>query len=134
MVEIPAAILVVAEIAILFAGVVSRYVFNRPLTFTDELAAALFLWLAMLGAVIALRRAEHMRLAFLVGLLPSRWQRFAETLALMVVAAFLLAMIAPARAYVALQWFIITPALEIHDSFRVAAIMVGMALMLLIMI
>ena len=50
------------EIAILFAGVVSRYVFNKPLTWSDELASILFLWLAMLGAVIALRRGEHMRL------------------------------------------------------------------------
>jgi tripartite ATP-independent transporter DctM subunit len=88
----------------------------------------------MLGAVIALRRAEHMRLAFVVGLAPPRWRRFAETLSLMVVAVFLAAMLAPARAYVALQWFIITPALEIHDSFRDAAIMVGMVLMLLIVL
>ena len=57
--EIPAAALVVAEIAILFAGVVSRYVFNKPLTWSDELASVLFLWLAMLGAVIALRRGER---------------------------------------------------------------------------
>ena len=38
-----------AETCILFAGVVSRYVFNSPLMWTDELANFLFLWLAMLG-------------------------------------------------------------------------------------
>jgi TRAP-type C4-dicarboxylate transport system permease small subunit len=53
---------VVAEIAILFAGVVSRYVFHQPLLWSDELASILFLWLAMLGAVVALRRGEHMRM------------------------------------------------------------------------
>jgi len=132
--EVPAAILVGAEILVLLTGVVSRYVINRPLTWTDELASALFLWLAMLGAVIALRRAEHMRLTFLVGIAPPHWRRFIETFALMVVAVFLVAMIAPARAYIALQWFIITPALEIHDGFRVAAIMVGMVLMLVIVL
>ena len=58
--EVPAALLVVAEIVLLSAGVVSRYVFQSPLTWSDELASALFLWLAMLGAVIALapRRAH----------------------------------------------------------------------------
>jgi tripartite ATP-independent transporter DctM subunit len=132
--EVPAAILVGVEILVLLMGVVSRYVFNRPLTWTDELASGLFLWLAMLGSVIALRRAEHMRLGFLVGLAASRLQRFLETLSLMMVAVFLAAMIAPARTYVALQWPIITPALEIHDSFRVAAVVVGMALMLLIVL
>jgi TRAP-type C4-dicarboxylate transport system permease small subunit len=41
---------------ILFAGVVSRYVFDRPLMWTDELANFLFLWLAMMGTVVALWR------------------------------------------------------------------------------
>ena len=71
--EVPAAILVVLEIVVLLAGVVSRYVFTAPLTWSDELASVLFLWLAMLGAVIALRRGEHMRLSTLVNrLAPPR--------------------------------------------------------------
>jgi tripartite ATP-independent transporter DctM subunit len=123
--EVPAAILVGVEIGVLLVGVVARYGFNRPLTWTDELASILFLWLAMLGAVIALRRGEHMQLAFLVDLAPVRWRRLLETLATLIMAAFLLAMIGPAREYVAVQWFITTPALEIHDGYRVAAIMVG---------
>jgi tripartite ATP-independent transporter DctM subunit len=132
--EVPAAILVGVEILVLLMGVISRYVLDRPLTWTDELASALFLWLAMLGSVIALRRAEHMRLGFLVGIVPPRWRQFLDTLALTVVAAFLLGMIAPAWTYTRLQWLIITPALEFHDSFRVAAVAVGMALMLLIVV
>ena len=46
LVEIPAAILVVAEIVILFAGVIARYVLHQPLIWSDELASMLFLWLA----------------------------------------------------------------------------------------
>ena len=64
------AILVALEIVVLFAGVVSRYVFHAPLTWSDELASILFLWLAMLGAVIALRRGEHMRLTAIVQRAP----------------------------------------------------------------
>ena len=130
--EVPAAALVGVEILVLLTGVIARYVFNAPLTWSDELASTLFLWLAMLGAVIALRRSEHMRLGFVVGLLPVRFRRFVDTLATMVVAVFLLAMISPARDYVDVQSFITTPALEISDSFRVAAIGVGMVLMLVI--
>src|SRR2546430_14126547 len=59
-VEIPAALLVTAEIIILFAGVVARYGLHRPLIWSDELASILFLWLAMLGAAVAFRRGEHM--------------------------------------------------------------------------
>src|SRR5271170_1493625 len=66
LVEIPAAMLVVAEIVVLFAGVISRYVLHAPLIWSDELASMLFLWLAMLGAVVAFRRSEHMRMTALV--------------------------------------------------------------------
>ena len=55
-----------AETCILFAGVVSRYVFDSPLMWTDELATFLFLWLAMVGAVVAVRRGGHMRLTTFV--------------------------------------------------------------------
>ena len=60
------AAIVLAETVILFAGVVSRYVFGNPLIWTDELAGFLFLWLAMLGTVVALRGDGHMRLTTLV--------------------------------------------------------------------
>ena len=69
LVEIPAALLVVAEIVILFAGVVARYALHQPLIWSDELASILFLWLAMLGAVVAFRRNEHMRMTAAVAAL-----------------------------------------------------------------
>src|SRR5215472_1098683 len=73
--EAVGAALVLAETCILFAGVVSRYVFNKPLMWTDELANFLFLWLAMLGTVAALRRGEHMRLTTFVNSIRPQWSR-----------------------------------------------------------
>jgi len=130
--EIPAAILTVVEIMVLLSGVISRYVFDSPLTWTDELASTLFLWLAMLGAVIALRRGEHMRLTTVVKMLPEKWRPWVETLAAMVGAVFVFEIIVPAYRYFNWQWAITTPALEIHDGYRVAAIGVGVLLMMII--
>ncbi|MEO6971803.1 MAG: TRAP transporter large permease subunit [Rhodoferax sp.] len=130
--EIPAAILVVLETVILFAGVVSRYVFDAPLTWTDELASILFLWLAMLGAVIALRRGEHMRLAtFLNWMSPGR-RAWVETLGTCTVVLFVAMLLLPSYDHVLDQWIVTTPALEWHDGVRVAAIGVGAVLMLAI--
>ena len=70
-----AALLVVAEIVVLFAGVSSRYLFQKPLIWTDELAGILFLWLAMLGAVLAFQRAEHMRMTAIIGMLKPKHAR-----------------------------------------------------------
>ena len=130
--EIPAAILVVAEIVILFAGVVSRYVFNKPLTWSDELASILFLWLAMLGAVIALRRGEHMRLTTFVNMLRPQWRAWVDTLSALAVILYVLLILPPAYEYFSDQWMIVTPALEIHDALRVAAIGVGALTMMMI--
>ncbi len=130
--EVPAAVLVVVEIVVLFAGVVSRYVFNRPLTWTDELASALFLWLAMLGAVVAFRRGEHMRLTAIVGYAGPVWRARWDVLGALVVATFVLLILAPAREYIEDQWLITTPALEIHDAFRVTALGIGAVLMMVI--
>src|SRR5213593_1591263 len=66
LVEVPAALLVLADIGVLFWGVIARFVLHRPLVWSDELASILFLWLAMLGSVVALRRGEHMRMTALV--------------------------------------------------------------------
>ncbi|MBC7414076.1 MAG: TRAP transporter large permease subunit [Herminiimonas sp.] len=128
--EVPAALLVALEILILLAGVVARYVFNAPLTWSDELASILFLWLAMLGAVIALRRGEHMRLTTLVNRMPASVRSRVTLGAELVVAAFVLEIILPAVEYFQDQWAISTPALEIHDGLRVGAIAVGAILMM----
>ena len=130
--EVPAAILVAVEIVVLFAGVVSRYVFHAPLTWSDELASILFLWLAMLGAVIALRRGEHMRLTAIVTRVPERWRALLETLAALVVAVFVVLVKVPAHEYTLDEWAILTPALQLHNSLRAAAIEVGAALMMVI--
>src|SRR5689334_24681584 len=99
--ELPAALLVGVEIVVLLAGVVSRYAFHSPLTWSDELASILFLWLAMLGAVIALRRGEHMRLTAIATRLPLRWRDLLETIAAVVVVVFVLLIILPSSEYTA---------------------------------
>src|SRR4051812_17305369 len=127
--ELPAALLVVAEIVVLFAGVAARYMFHAPLIWTDELASILFLWLAMLGSVIALQRTEHMRLtAVVAGMSPAGRARM-EALASAAVAVFLLMILPAAWDYASDEWYIETPALGIHNTFRAMAIPVGAVLM-----
>ena len=128
-VEVPAAILVVAEIAVLFTGVVARYGFHAPLVWTDELASILFLWLAMLGSVLALQRGEHMRLTALVRGMSGPASARAEAVVSIAIAVFLLVLLPSAWDYADDEWFIQTPALGIHNTFRAMAIPVGAVLM-----
>ena len=131
LVEVPAALLVLAEVVILFSGMVSRTVFQRPIVWGNELASILFIWLAMLGSVIAMRRGEHMRMTALVGRLSTSRRAFVDLLAVATPLAFLLLFGYSAYQYAAAQAVLTTPALGISDAWRTAAIPVGCALMAL---
>ncbi len=130
--DLVAAILVVVEVVVLFAGVIARYGFGNPLVWSDELAGALFLWLAMLGAAIALRRGEHMRLGTLVALASPGFRARLDAFASAIVIVFVIEIIGPAFVYAQEQWQITSPALEFPDGLRVASLVVGAVLMALV--
>ncbi|HVX78595.1 MAG TPA: TRAP transporter large permease subunit [Bradyrhizobium sp.] len=131
LVEIPAAILVVAEIVILFAGVIWRYVLRQPLIWSDELASILFLWLAMLGAAVAFRRGEHMRMTAVVGSARPAMRAYLDVVATCAALAFLLLIIWPSYNYAYEESFITTPALQIPNIWRAIALPIGNCLMAL---
>ena len=108
LVEIPAALLVVAEIVVLFTGVLARYIFHAPIVWSDELAAILFLWLAMLGSVIAFQRGEHMRMTAISGMLRPRARAFLDLVAVTAALAFLVLMVHPAYEFAADEVFVTT--------------------------
>ncbi|MGY4417791.1 tripartite ATP-independent transporter DctM subunit [Bradyrhizobium sp. JR6.1] len=130
-VGIVAATLVVAEIVVLFAGVSSRYLLHKPLIWTDELAGILFLWLAMLGAVLAFQRAEHMRMTAVIGMLRPKARAFLDVLAIAAPLSFLLLVIHPAYEFASDELFVTTAALDISNLWRAAALPVGLGLMIL---
>jgi tripartite ATP-independent transporter DctM subunit len=129
--EVPAAALVVAEMVLLLVNVICRYALHKPLTWGDELASLLFIWLSMLGAAIALRRGEHLRLTTVLSRMPPRRQQFFDVLGKSVVLAFLLMLVKPAWEYAHEEWVITMLALEIPHSFRVASMGAGVVLMIL---
>ena len=127
--EIPAVIILVAEIVVIATGVFTRYVLHAPLIFTDELASLLFVWLSMLGAVVALQRGEHMRLATVVTWTPPRWQARLNTLCLVLALAAVLAILPAAFDHVVSQQIVTMATLDISESFRSAGIATGCTLL-----
>ena len=128
-VEVPAAVLVVADIVVLLAGVVARFVLHNPLVWSDELASILFLWLAMFGSVVALRRAEHMRMTAIVARLGPSARALMEAVATCACLAFLAMVLWPAWQHASNEGDITTPALEISNLWREIAMPIGIALM-----
>ena len=53
-------------VAMVFGNVVLRYLFNTGITMSEEVSRWLFVWLTMLGAVVAIARNAHLGTDFLL--------------------------------------------------------------------
>jgi TRAP-type C4-dicarboxylate transport system permease small subunit len=53
-------------------GIVMRYIFKSPLTWSYELSIICFLWVSFLGAAMAVTRNSHISFDFIVDRLPER--------------------------------------------------------------
>jgi len=77
--EVWAGILLVAMVAVVTAGVFYRYVLNAALTWYDEFASYLLVWLAFYGAVLATQRDLHIEFDTVVRRLAQGPRRVVET-------------------------------------------------------
>ena len=127
-----AAIFLIAEVLILISGVVSRYVFQHALVWTDEVATIVMLWLSMFGAVIAYRRGEHMRLTALARAIGGRASQWFDAVVAVIVGCFALEMLPAAQKLFVLDLNDFTAVLNLPRAWIIAAIVVGMALLLVL--
>ncbi len=127
--EASTALLVVAEIVILFVGIIARYVFDNPLIWTDDTASLLFLWLSMLGSVLALRRGEHMRMTALVNRAAPATRQRLELLSLAAMLVLLATLLLPAWNYMQNEAIVSIMSLNISMSWRAVAMPIGVLLM-----
>jgi TRAP-type C4-dicarboxylate transport system permease small subunit len=85
-------VLVMIVMAILVLDVLwqvfTRLVLKNPSTWTEELAIFMLVWVALLGAAVALGRGAHLGIDYFVGKLPERARIATEVLVFFSVAAF----------------------------------------------
>lgn len=69
-----------------FANVITRYLFNYPIAFTEEVEVGLMVWLTLFGAAIGFKRGAHLGISFFIEKLPEKirflFSRFALLLTL----------------------------------------------------
>jgi tripartite ATP-independent transporter DctM subunit len=75
LVEGAAALLLAADLGVVAASVLSRYVFNAPLEWADDVARGLMVALSFFGAAAALAHGENMGVAFFIDRVPPRLRR-----------------------------------------------------------
>jgi TRAP-type C4-dicarboxylate transport system permease small subunit len=63
-----------------FANVITRYVFQYPLAFTEELEVNALVWLTMFGTSSAFRRRKHLSMLYFQDKLPGFLRRVLKVL------------------------------------------------------
>lgn len=81
--------LLVAIVVVTFTQVLSRYVLQTSLAWTEELARYLFIWLASLGAAYAFKTRSHFLIRFVVDKFSKSLQYIIETLVAIMLVLFL---------------------------------------------
>lgn len=71
-------ILVAAAIVVTFIQVVFRYGLESSLSWSEELARYVFVWIIFIGTSVATRRRQHIFVEVLIGLMPPALRRWAD--------------------------------------------------------
>lgn len=133
-VELAAAALLALMMTVVVANVFFRYVLHHPLIWGDELASLAFIWMAMLGAAIAVDRHEHLRLTIVLPLFSERMQRALDVFGRIAVAVLLIRLLPEAVSYAYEESFITSPAMGLPMSIRASALPAGIGLMTILML
>jgi len=106
------ALLVAGVLGVVLLGVARRYLLGVPLSWTDELASVLFLWLVFWTAALAVPLREHVSFDLLTDALPACARRWIGIVTSLLVGMALLAALPKTIEYVAFLWRERTAALQ----------------------
>jgi TRAP-type C4-dicarboxylate transport system permease small subunit len=121
-----------ASMAVLvFANVVARYLFDFSVIWVEELTQVQMIWVAYLGAGLALREGRHVAVDTLQDLLPVALRRLLRQLISIALALFLLVLFVLGLQIVAFTWTQETPVLGISAGVPYLAVPLGAAALLL---
>jgi TRAP-type C4-dicarboxylate transport system permease small subunit len=131
-IEDPLLIAATAVIAILVGlGVVMRYVFNDPLTWSEEFVVTLFAWSIMLGIPAALRSNMHIRIDALILRLSPTGRRVAGLVACAAGAAIVAFAVYAGIRHADGVWSSLTPMLGFSMGWIFVSLPIGFALLFL---
>ena len=109
----------------IFIQVFSRYVLNRPTGWSEEVARYLFIWIAMVGSAVVIRKRRHVDVTVLVDRLPRRVRMITDLVCDLAVLSFLCVLLWVGIGLTGIANRQLSPALEVPMSFAYVAMPVG---------
>lgn len=126
--------LLIALIAVIvFAQVISRYVFSRAITWSEELSTIAMVWAVYLGAAIAIRKRFHIRILVLVRLMSRPMAVATVIIGDILFLFFCTIMLRFGYEYLSLLWMreSLSPALGVNQIYPHSIIFIAYALIVL---
>ena len=117
-----------AMFLILLAQVIMRYVFSCPLTWSEEAARFIFVYVSFIGISYAYRQKGHIRMQVVVNLFPQAVRRGLEVLINLGTIALFCYMIPFSFRFIGIQAGVKATATHIPMSIVYTALPLGMAL------
>jgi TRAP-type C4-dicarboxylate transport system permease small subunit len=122
--------LLIAMTVVVFSQVIARYIFEAPLSWSEELARFLLMWLSMLSAAYAFKTKSHFALRIVVGKLSKSAQWVMALFVHGVVSIFFAVLFYFSIVFVNGVDGHIAPALQISMQVPYASIVIGCFLIL----
>ena len=122
--------LMAAMAVLVFANVVSRYLFNYSIIWVEELTRYMMVWVGFIGSGLVLRFGAHIAVDVFQDLLPTRAAQALRALIVVILAVTFVAMTWLGFRYVAFAWDQETPVLNWNFGIVYLAIPIGSVLML----
>lgn len=116
---------------IVFTNVALRYTTNYSITWAEEVARYLMIWMTFLGAGLVLRFGGHVAITNLHDLLSARGRQLIRILIAVILFAFFAVMMWVGYEYMSRMGRQMTPATRISFSYIYAAMPIGFALLIL---
>lgn len=122
--------LMAAMAVLVFANVVSRYLFSYSIIWVEELTRYMMVWVGFIGSGLVLRFGAHIAVDVFQDLLPTRGAQALRALIAVMLAVTFVAMAWLGFRYVAFAWDQETPVLNWNFGIVYLAIPIGSVLML----
>lgn len=118
---------------LVFFQVIMRYIFGSSLSWSEELARFIFLWVSWIGASYAVKERTHFRVEMFANLLHGKNRRYFELFILLIwfVFALIMAYLGTELVLFLMETGQISAAMEIPMSWVYASVPAGCALMAL---
>ena len=113
------------------AQILTRYVLNYSLFWSEELARYLFIYLVFIGSAIVLRRNGHIQVSVFVERLPSGVRRGLAIVSDLLLLSFTVIVLIHGVRLAAMVWTVPTAAMLIPWTLVYLGIVLGMAAMVL---